>query len=72
MTQIAFRNPAVFARQALTLDHVSGGRLEIGLGTGLVGDPSYAMTGIPDWDPRSVSRGSVSTPRSSIACCAMR
>ena len=42
VTQIPFRNPAVFARQALTLDHVSGGRLEIGLGTGLVGDPSYA------------------------------
>jgi alkanesulfonate monooxygenase SsuD/methylene tetrahydromethanopterin reductase-like flavin-dependent oxidoreductase (luciferase family) len=52
VTQIAFRNPAVFARQALTLDHVSGGRLEIGLGTGLVGDPSYAMTGIPDWEPK--------------------
>ena len=52
VTQIAFRNPAVFARQALTLDHISGGRLEIGLGTGLVGDPSYAMTGIPDWDPK--------------------
>ena len=52
VTQIAFRNPAVFARQALTLDHVSGGRLEIGLGTGLVGDPSYAMTGIPDWDAK--------------------
>ena len=52
VTQIAFRNPAVFARQALTLDHVSGGRLEIGLGTGLVGDPSYAMTGIPDWGPK--------------------
>ena len=52
MTQIAFRNPAVFARQAVTLDHVSGGRVEIGLGTGLVGDPSYAMTGIPDWVPK--------------------
>ena len=52
VTQIPFRNPAMFARQALTLDHVSGGRLEIGLGTGLVGDPSYAMVGIPDWEPK--------------------
>lgn len=50
VTQVPFRNPAMFARQALTLDHVSHGRLEIGLGTGLVGDPSYAMLGIPDWD----------------------
>ncbi|MFL5674667.1 MAG: LLM class flavin-dependent oxidoreductase [Chloroflexota bacterium] len=52
VTQIPFRNPAVFARQALTLDHVSHGRLEIGLGTGLLGDPSYAMTGIEDWTAR--------------------
>ena len=52
ITQIPFRNPAMFARQALTLDHISEGRLEIGLGTGLVGDPSYAMIGIPDWDAK--------------------
>lgn len=52
VTQIPFRNPALFARQALTLDHISHGRLEIGLGTGLVGDPSYAMVGIPDWEAK--------------------
>jgi alkanesulfonate monooxygenase SsuD/methylene tetrahydromethanopterin reductase-like flavin-dependent oxidoreductase (luciferase family) len=52
VTQIPLRNPALFARQALTLDHVSNGRLEIGLGTGLVGDPSYPMLGIPDWEPK--------------------
>ncbi|MFL5718672.1 MAG: LLM class flavin-dependent oxidoreductase, partial [Chloroflexota bacterium] len=52
VTQIPFRNPAVFARQAMTLDHVSRGRLEIGLGTGLVGDPSYAMVGVADWEPK--------------------
>ena len=50
VTQVTFRNPALFARQAMTLDHISHGRLEIGLGTGLVGDPSYAMVGIPDWE----------------------
>lgn len=52
VAQIPFRNPAMFARQALTLDHISRGRLEIGLGTGLVGDPSYAMIGIPDWESK--------------------
>ncbi len=52
VTQIPFRNPAMFARQAMTLDHISQGRLEIGIGTGLAGDPSYAMIGVPDWEPR--------------------
>ena len=49
VTQIPLRNPAMLARQALSVDHVSGGRLEVGLGTGLVIDPSYAMIGEPNW-----------------------
>jgi alkanesulfonate monooxygenase SsuD/methylene tetrahydromethanopterin reductase-like flavin-dependent oxidoreductase (luciferase family) len=49
VAQIPFRNPALFARQALTLDHISDGRVEIGLGTGLTSDPSYEMMGIPNW-----------------------
>jgi alkanesulfonate monooxygenase SsuD/methylene tetrahydromethanopterin reductase-like flavin-dependent oxidoreductase (luciferase family) len=53
ITAIPFRNPAFLARQALTVDHLSQGRLELGLGTGVSGaiDPSYAMTGIDDWAP---------------------
>jgi alkanesulfonate monooxygenase SsuD/methylene tetrahydromethanopterin reductase-like flavin-dependent oxidoreductase (luciferase family) len=49
VTQIPLRNPAMLARQVLTLDHVSNGRIELGLGTGLTIDPSYAMTGLPNW-----------------------
>lgn len=30
----AFRHPAVLAKQAVTLDHASGGRFELGLGSG--------------------------------------
>ncbi|MGH7922615.1 MAG: LLM class flavin-dependent oxidoreductase, partial [Candidatus Dormibacteraceae bacterium] len=29
-----FREPAVLAKQAVTVDHISGGRLEVGLGAG--------------------------------------
>jgi len=51
VTSIPFRHPAVLARQAMTVDHISNGRLEIGIGAGVPGriDPSYSMTGIDDW-----------------------
>jgi alkanesulfonate monooxygenase SsuD/methylene tetrahydromethanopterin reductase-like flavin-dependent oxidoreductase (luciferase family) len=58
-TAMPFRNPAVLARQAITVDHISDGRLELILGCGAPGsvDPSYKMTGLPDWSSKErVSR----------------
>src|SRR5947208_807940 len=52
VTQIPLRNPAMLARQVLTCDHISNGRVEVGLGTGLRLDPACEMIGIPNWSTR--------------------
>ena len=50
VAQIPMRDPATFARQVVTVDHVSGGRVEAGLGLGLTVDPGYGMIGVANWD----------------------
>ncbi len=50
VAQIPMRDPATFSRQVLTVDHISNGRVEVGLGLGRPVAPSYRMMGIPNWD----------------------
>lgn len=48
VTQIPLRHPALLAHMAVTLDHVSDGRLEVGIGTALGFDPGTGMAGLPN------------------------
>ena len=49
VAQIGLRHPAVFAHMAVTMDHLSGGRFEPGIGTGLRIDPGTEMAGLENW-----------------------
>ena len=46
VTSNTFRYPQVVAKMAVTVDHISNGRLEIGLGAGWH-EPEHSMFGIP-------------------------
>ena len=50
-TNVIYRNPAVIAKQAATLDQMSGGRFELGLGAGVY-ESDHRMTGSAPWSSR--------------------
>ena len=51
IANMALRRPTLLAKQAVTLDHVSAGRLELGIGSGLW-PADHAMVGVPMWSGR--------------------
>ncbi|MGN6696548.1 MAG: TIGR03560 family F420-dependent LLM class oxidoreductase [Thermomicrobiales bacterium] len=52
VTSVGYRHPAVLAKMAATLDVISGGRLEFGIGAGYL-EAEYRMYGLP-FPPASV------------------
>ena len=61
----AFRHPAVLARQAVSIDHASGGRYELGIGWGSVREELETF-GVGSTEPRAgraVARDAGGAPR---------
>src|SRR2546428_562472 len=46
VSPVTFRHPSLLARMAATVDHISGGRLEVGLGVGWY-EREHAAHGFP-------------------------
>lgn len=51
VTNVCWRHPAWLAKQAVTVDHISNGRLELGLGAGGGRQVEYSMTGFEKRSP---------------------
>ncbi len=49
VTSVTLRNPAVLAKQAMTVDHISNGRLILGIGAGRA-PLDHSMTGTTPWE----------------------
>src|SRR5438067_7583605 len=52
VSQVPFRHPTLLAAQAITVDRVSGGRLEVGIGSGDPAGITLGAVGYDAWSPR--------------------
>jgi alkanesulfonate monooxygenase SsuD/methylene tetrahydromethanopterin reductase-like flavin-dependent oxidoreductase (luciferase family) len=50
VSSMTLRNPALLARMAVAVDHISSGRLELGVGAAGARN-CHSMTGVPRWNP---------------------
>lgn len=48
VSNVIYRQPAVLAKQAIAVDHISDGRLDLGIGSGVF-ESDHRMAGVPTW-----------------------
>jgi alkanesulfonate monooxygenase SsuD/methylene tetrahydromethanopterin reductase-like flavin-dependent oxidoreductase (luciferase family) len=51
VSPMTFRNPALLVRSALSVAELSGGRLELGVGSG-ASEGDHELTQVPEWTPK--------------------
>lgn len=56
VTSPNFRHPALLAKDVMTLDHISGGRIDLGIGAGGPGWDSTALGGVKPTMPERAAR----------------
>ncbi len=49
VTNITYRNPALLAKEVLTVDHISGGRLDVGIGAAGTRPDDARVAGVDEW-----------------------
>jgi alkanesulfonate monooxygenase SsuD/methylene tetrahydromethanopterin reductase-like flavin-dependent oxidoreductase (luciferase family) len=51
VSNLVYRHPTLVAKQAIAVDQLSGGRLDLGVGAGVYAT-DHAMAGVPPWSAR--------------------